>query len=476
MTPTALAVAVAGAAAVVTACGQSGPGGGGGGGERLRRDRDAGAAVTLVDRPGGGGGGAAPTELVAEREPNDLAGTAMPLAGARVGVRGELDGETDVDAFALEIASPGTLAIHVTGVADVDLKLELRDPRFAVVVTGDRRPAGGAELLPNAPVERGTYYVVVREVPRKRPAPKATRGKAAVDAAVGRQGPSAPYELTVTHQGVAGAGVEREPNDDPGTATPLALGEPVTGWIGWGGDVDVWKLTLEGLAEGNGLDLAVTAVPDTALTVEVTDAAGRTVVKTTGAAGQPVALTNLAPRLPPGDAAVHFVRVAGKPSSPEEPYTLTVATRLLDLDEEAEPNDRTSQSNPLRFGLEDQGAMRGQAAPGDKDVFALSASPFAAVLDVAVDAPPGVDLALTATTDSGVVLATADRGGVGAGEQLSARVPAGALVYLELAARADKQPRPPGPYRLRWSLTEVGPGAGPGAPPVGGDDPLPPEE
>lgn len=428
--------------------------------DRIRRDKDAGAAVAIVDRPG-----AVATELAPEQEPNDDPATAMPFTG---GVRGTLDGELDVDAYALTVATPGMVAMKVTGVEGVDLKLELRDERFALVVTGDRAPVGGPETVPNAPVDKGTYHLVVREVPPRRKKPP----KSAKDASVGRTGPSPAYELTATLLPAPAPGGEREPNDDEGTANELAIGEPATGWIGWGGDKDTWKLAIEALAEGNGLDLAVTAVQGTALTMEVTDAAGRPLMTTSAAAGQPLAIKSLAPRLTPGEAAIHHIRITGKPSNPDDPYTLSITTRLLDLDEEAEPNDRTSQSNALRFGGEDQGAMRGQAAPGDKDVFSLSASPTAMSLDVALDAPPGVDLALTAIAESGVNLGKADRGGAGAAETLAVEVPAGTLVYLELIAKPDKAARAAAPYSLRWSLTERAgtPARSPS------DDPLPPEE
>lgn len=438
-----------------------GSGGSGSSPDRIRRDKDAGAAVAIVDRPG-----AVVTEYAPEQEPNDDPATAMNLTG---GVRGTLDGELDVDAFALTVPAPGMVAMKVTGVEGVDLKLELRDERFALVVTGDRGPAGAPETVPNAPVDKGTYHVVVREIPKKRKKPP----KGAKDAAVGRTGASPPYELSATLLPAPASGGEREPNDDEGTANELALGEPATGWIGWGGDKDTWKLAIEALAEGNGLDLSVTAVEGTALTMEVTDAAGRALVKTSAGAGQPLAIKSLAPRLDPGEAAVHHIRITGKPSNPEDPYTLSIATRLLDLDEEAEPNDRTSQSNALRFGVEDQGAMRGQAAPGDKDTFSLSASPAAMSLDVALDAPPGIDVALAAIAESGANLGKADRGGPGAAEALAVDIPAGTLVYLELTAKPDKKALGAAPYSLRWSLTERA-GAPPSLPPS--DDPLPPEE
>lgn len=454
--------------AVASACGSSG--GGGGSGERIRRSKDAGAAVAVGDP--GNRGGAVDVDRPPEKEPNDDPATAAPLAG---GVKGALDGENDVDAFTIAPTEAGMISARVTGVEGVDLKLELRDHRFALVLTADRGSAGAAESLPNAPVDAGTYLLVVREVPKKpKKAPKGAK-----DAAVaGRTGPSAPYVLTASPLPAGAAGAEREPNDDDGTATELALGETATGWVGWGGDVDTWKLPIEGLAEGNGLDLSLGAIEGTALTLEVTDAAGRSLMKTTGAAGEPVALKSLAPRITAGEAAVHHVRISGKPANPDQAYALSIASRLLDLDEEAEPNDRTSQSNGLRFGVEDQGAMRGEIGPGDTDMFSLSASPSAAALDLALDAPPGVDLAIEAIAENGSVLGKADHGRAGAAESLSISAPAGTLVYIKLTAKPDKTPRPDAPYQLRWSLTAGGapspPPSGDPMPPEG--DPLPPEE
>lgn len=450
-------------ALVASACGSSG--GGAPEHERIRRSKDAGASVGVVDRAGVD----VPIDRPPEKEPNDDPATAAPLAG---GVKGTLDGEADVDAFSIAPTEAGMIEAQVSGVEGVDLKLELRDHRFALVLTADRGGAGVAERLPNAPVDKGTYLLVVREIPRKKPR------KPAKDAgAAGRVGPSAPYQLTASVLPAPAAGAEREPNDDDGTATELALGENATGWIGWGGDLDTWKLAIEGLSEGNGLDLAVGAVEGTALTLEVTDAAGRSLMKSTGAAGEAVALKSLAPRITPGMAAVHHVRISGKPANPEQTYTLTIASRLLDLDEEAEPNDRTSQSNGLRFGAEDQGSMRGEIGPGDTDVFSLSASPAAAAFDLALDAPPGIDLAIEAIAENGSTLGKADHGTAGAAETLSVPAPAGTLIYVKVTAKADKTPRPDAPYQLRWSLTAGGaPPPAPPGDPLPDEDPLPPEE
>ncbi len=445
--------------------GCKGNGSGGGTDERLRRNKDAGGAVELVDRLGG----TVAADRPPEREPNNDPDTAGPFAG---GVRGTLDGDTDVDAFTVVSPGPQVLTARVTGVAGLDLKLEVRDRTFAVVATADRAGAAASEGVVGVPLAKGTYYLVVREVVKRK---KATKKNP--DAGAGRVGPSATYELTTELAAAPAAGVEQEPNDDAGTANELTLGEPSTGSIGWSSDVDAWKLGIDAFTDGNGLDVAVTGVDGVVLTVSVTDAGGRTLMKGQGKPGEPVTLRSLAPRVTAGSAPVHFVLVAGRPSSHEVPYTLTVTSRLLDLDEEAEPNDRTSSSTQLRFGEQAQGSMRATIGPGDTDIFALSESSSAFTLDLAVDAPPGIDLAVEAIASNGSTLGKADAGGVGVAEALGALgVAHKTMVYLKVTAKPDKKGVSPAPYQLRWSVTE---GAAP-APPVAGpspdDDPLPPEE
>ncbi len=425
---------------------------GGGGGKLSRTDRAA-PPVSSVDR----GAAAAGSDRPAEREPNGDPQAAAPLGD---GVRGALDGELDVDVFAVRADGPRLLAARLSGMAGIDGKLELRDERFAVIVTGDRGGAGVGEGFPNVSLDKGEYFLVVREIAHR---PKPKKG---ADAGAGRVGPSPGYELTAVLSVDPPAGGEREPDDDSGSANEVTLGGPATGYIGWGGDVDVWKLAIDGLTDGDGLDVTVGAVDKVALTVDITDAGGRRVIRSTGAPGQPVVLRSLAPRVSPGEPTVQFIAVSGKPANPDAAYQLDVISRLLELDEEAEPND--PRANPLRFGTEDQGTMRGELGPGDVDRFELSPSPGAATFDVVVDAPAGVDVVVELI---GGADGKADRGGPGAAEQLvGVAVAAGLAVGVKLTAKPDKKAAH-GAYQVRWSLSA------PSAPPLDPEaDPMPPEE
>ena len=441
------------AAVLAAACGNS---------ERKRIARTDGdsPAVQVVDR-----GAAVQSPRSPEREPNNDAATAIALGGN--GVRGALDGATDVDVYAITSDGARMLAARLSAMAGIDGKLELRDDSFTVIATADRGGAGVAEAFPNVSLDRGRYFLVVSAIvhaPKKKPK---------VDAgATGRVGPGPAYELTAVQTTDPPPGGEREPDDDQGAANDVTLGAPVSGYIGWKGDVDVWKLAIDGLADGDGLDVALTAVDKVALTVEVTDAGGRRLIKQTGAAGAPLTLRSLAPRVAPGEPTVQYLKVSGSPAGPDQPYTLSVGSRLLELDEEAEPNDAADRANPLRFGAEDTGTMRGELGPGDVDRFVLSPGPGAGELDVILEPPPGVDVTLVASGGATATGArTSDR------VQLEATVVAGQAVTITLTGKAGKG-AVAGPYQLRWSLSapsapSVVPPDDPGDP---DDDPMPPEE
>lgn len=422
-----------------------------------RTDRDA-ATVAVVDRDRG----QTPATATAEREPNDRVDPTAPAAATLN--QGVLTGEADLDLYPLELPRDAVLDARLSAMAGLDGALEVRDADGAVALTVDATGIGASERLPNWPLAAGRHYLAVREIPHR---PKPKRG---VDAGAGRVGDGPPYTLTIALADAPGPTVEREPNDDRGAASGLTLGAAVDGWIGWAGDVDMWKLDVLALAAGDGLDVAVSGVPKVALTVEVTDAAGRRLVRQSGAAGAPISLRSIAPQVRPGEPSAHYVVVSGKPSSGAAGYQVVVTSRVLDADEEAEPNDRPEQANRLGGDDDDDGSMRGELGPGQTDRFVLAAPAAAATLDVIVDGPPG--LAATLTVSGG-----ARGAGVRAGDRVAAvglTVTPGTPIAIALTAPSGKGAA--GAYRLRWSLSPVvvEPPADPDPDPD--PDPMPPEE
>ncbi|HKA90785.1 MAG TPA: PPC domain-containing protein, partial [Haliangiales bacterium] len=225
-----------------------------------RRSRDAGPAVVFVDRTQTGG-----IAAVEEKEPNDRKAGGQPLSlpGA---VRGRIDAAGDEDAYTINVPRAGTLSVRLSAVEDADLILELVDAAGAVLATSDDGPAKTAEALPNVFVQPGAYQIVVHEFVK--PAKKKEK------AAPPRSAPSAPYDLVVGLGPTPEPGEERERNDEPAFADPLALGQAGRGFVGWRKDVDVWKISLDGARADDVLSVDVSAVPGVALRLALVDAAG----------------------------------------------------------------------------------------------------------------------------------------------------------------------------------------------------------
>jgi hypothetical protein len=488
------------AAIVATGATGGGLGCGNDDGRRIKRDRDAGPPVEVVDRT-------AKTNRSAgdEREPNGSDAEANPVAVASL-VRGTLDGEADVDVYRVTVPRAGQLRVQVTGIEGVDLMLEVRDARGAVLARSDRGPAGTIEGMPNLGVVAGEYLVQVKEFvkarPKPKPAKKPKKGKAAPapDAGVvGRVGPSPVYELTLDLVERPADLTEIEPDDDAGAAVEVLLADTVRGWIGWSGDVDVWKLSLEGVGDRYAVDVAVAGVEGVTLGVELVDAQGAPVQARKGAKGGPVTLESVVPALAADQPPWHYVKVSGDRSNPEAAYELRFTTRLLDADEESEPNDEAARATPLRFdGVATAGTMRATYVAGDVDRFVLEAQPEAVLLDVAVEPPAGIDVKLEIAALGGGLIAAGDAAAAGKRERLSGvAIPAGTAAVVSVLV--PKPPKGDGgelrAYRLTWSFSggelpmppeepgpgsggdelppeEPGPGGGEGAP-AGGDDEAP---
>jgi hypothetical protein len=236
---------------------------------------------------------------------------------------------------------------------------------------------------------------------------------------------------------------EREPDDDRGTANDLIVGDTVSGYIGWAGDADVWKLSVEALTAKHVLDLELGPVENVALAVEVADGIGQTIVSRKGPKGTALVIRGLAPAVPPGAPPFHYVTVRADRSNPEVAYQLKIDGHPVGNDPELEPNDSPDKAMPIpadRTVISDA-----SWTPGDIDCYAIPPEPAARTVDITADPATGnSDLRLELFVD-GKSIATANQKGKGVTKKISGQVPEnGRAVVCVRGAEASRE----GKYNL----------------------------
>ncbi len=403
---------------------------------QLDREGDA-ALVVIVDRAASG------VTLVDEEEPNDDVESAQ-LLSLPGGVRGHLDGEIDVDHYRIAIDEPSQLKAIVTGADDADLILDVLDEEGELIVRSDRAPAGTSEGVPNLALEPGEYIVKIHEFVRGREAGEGDRA---------RQGMSEPYELVV-ELAQPEPGYEQEPNEDIETATELELDRDALGYLGWHRDVDVWRVSLAGLLDTDGLDIVLQGVPWVTPKLELLSPSGEVLLERSGRRGEGIAMHNVAPHhalAEKADRDALYVRVSGGRSNPEEPYRLRVTRRDLDPESELEPNHEPALATPLRDEPDElEGQRAGHLDLGDVDTYRLGTSPGQRTLFATVEPSSGVRATLQAVVD-GEVVAETEASGRGAEAMVAdVDIPAGRDAHV--VVRGDSADAMGGGYRLRWSL------------------------
>lgn len=415
-----------------------------GGSTKSKRTGSAAPVEILNELPDAGHAG--PAVTADEIEPNDGTEVATPLAMGGT-ARGKLDSENDIDYYRVKVDKQGVLQAMVSGVDGQDLILELADPSGTSLAKSDRGGVRVKEGVPNAGVTPGRYDLIVRQAPKKKTKPK----KGAAEAPPPAVAPV--YELTV-QMIEPGPGSEREPDDDRGTANDLIVGDNATGYVGWLGDRDVWKLSVEALSEKNALDIEVSAVEGVALELEVADALGQLLATRKAPRGAPLVVRGLLPVVKEGSSPFHYVTIKGDRSNPETSYTLHAQAHVIGTDEELEPNDlvdKPAQMPP------DRTVVHGTWTPGDVDCFALAPAATEQTVDVSVDTAD-INLDVELLVD-GKSVAVANKAGKGAVEKLSAKVPANGKAVIRV-----KNPDANANVEAKYDLSVQETGTGDNAP------------
>jgi hypothetical protein len=381
------------------------------GGDKPRSNRGSGVApIEVVNQPqfpdaGGRASGASGDEI----EPNDGDDVATPFPLDST-MRGKLDTETDVDHFRIDVDKPGALSLMVNAV-DADLVVELEDGNGALIARSDRGGARVKEGIPNFGVVPGRYTAVVKAAVKRKVRP--AKGKAPAPA----DKPGVVYELTCALVAIA-PNAEHEPDEDRGTANDLIVGDVGTGYIGWTGDVDVWKLSVETLSAKNSIDIEVTAIEGVALELVVEDGIGNPVLSRKAPRGSPLIVRGFVPKVPASSPPFHYLTIKGAGSNPETAYTVKVTQQIPQTDAEIEPND--SVDKPFAMPA-DRTVVHARWSPGDVDCFGLAGSGT-----ITADVNPGSDFdPIVELFVDGKSLAVANKTKKGGEEKVTGVVPAG---------------------------------------------------
>jgi hypothetical protein len=161
--------------------------------------------------------------VLSEKEPNDSAATALvvdrsALVEANLGADPD---KPDVDWYAFKASLPKTADVTVTPPPGGDLALEVVDETGTVLAQVNAAGVGGAERLPNLNVS-GTAWLRVTTIK------KGAGGAYTLRAKLGERMPG--YEL--------------EPNERKVEATPVALGQAISGTVAHPADVDWYQYEL----------------------------------------------------------------------------------------------------------------------------------------------------------------------------------------------------------------------------------------
>ena len=396
------------------------------GDKKQKRAGDA-APVEIVQQPTGTDAGAAGAATGDEVEPNDGedVATQLPLGTT---LRGRIEPETDADFYKLEVKDPGALSVEIKEVDGMDLTLEILDSGGTSIAKSDRGGVKVREGVPNLGVTPGRYTLVVRA--KKPPATKPGKpGKGKKVAAPAAAAPVATpiYEITAKVASPA-ANAEREPDDDRGTANDLIVGDTATGFIGWSGDADVWKLSVEALSAKNVVDVEVSAVEGVALSLELADGIGHSLLVRKAPRGAALIVRGLVPVVPAGAPPFHYLTIKGDRSNHETAYQLRVTEKVPGGDAEAEPNDTPDRA--MAWPSE-RTVVHGAWSPGDVDCYQLPVEQAARTVEITIDPPGEADLSAEVIID-GKVVGKGERPGKGAQEKISVPVPAGVTAVLKV--------------------------------------------
>jgi len=312
-----------------------------------------------------------------EVEPNNSKELAQNVSHGTI-VKGFINEKMDQDWYQITIPddSSAILRAELTGINNINLKLELFDVDGGLLLEVDRHKEGMGEILTNYLLNPGSSYLRVRELWLKNQDKKFSDTLA--------------YNLRVYLTKVTG-GIEIEPNNKSIRANFLEPDSAISGYLSPYGDVDWYQLSLMNQNERY-LRISLSALENVDTKIKIYDPI-EAIIDEANEGGKGVAekIVNLG--VDPLKEYYYIVVEGGNWQTNEvNPYQLCASFIPIWKKMEFEPNDRLIKATEIADGDTISGFID---HPKDVDWYRIKDNMFEAqIARIDVMGVPGVDLCL----------------------------------------------------------------------------------
>jgi hypothetical protein len=257
-----------------------------------------------------------------EVEPNDVPGQATRIATHRAGY---LAPAGDVDYYLLHLGEPSVVHAVLSPLDHVDTELAVVDEENGkdhVILRVNEGGVKESEVIPALVLPAGDHLLRVQAAAHQ-VGDKWVRDQANADD---------PYSLTLSVSADQGT-IEREPNDKPDQATPVKIGQTLSGYAYPPKDVDIFQLDLSAQPVATGVIIRLVGALRVPLALELHGAPQGTKLGTllnTSDLGKPGASEEIRAKLDPGIYQIvvrprPISRAPGQPlADPDSPYQLSI--------------------------------------------------------------------------------------------------------------------------------------------------------
>ncbi len=334
-----------------------------------------------------------PWEKGQEFEPNDQREQANEIRLEET-VEGFFQENRDYDWYKLVMEKPGKniIRIELSGVPDVDVRLEVADENGAQVKSSNFNRKGEPESIINLGVLEGTYYI---------------------NAFGYEANQNEKYTLSTRLIGPWEEGQEFEPNDDMYKANEIRLGETIQGLFQAKNEPDWYKLVIANPGK-NIIRVGLSGVPGVNSFLFIHDSQGYQIKRSdTRRQGEPEEFINFGVT-----QGVYYISTRANEVNETEVYSLsTEPVRLWEEGMEFEPNDERKNANEIKL----DSVIEGHIQPRDDRDYYLVTVPEPGMDMFVVDfsSSEQANLHLELQDSEGNRIKSSNLGGKGVNEQIA---------------------------------------------------------